>query len=136
MLARKGRPMKTSVYWKQLVAVAFLVMATGYWLMSAFTFTLPVWLVVPASTLGVLIFVDWLSGRFQRDEGVDLLRPVCLAALTLVGYALLTRLNFLPSSALLLAVLVSTILLDLVLGRVLGRTEGAPIPVRAHTPSA
>ena len=125
--------MKTAAYWKQLVGVAFLTMVTGYWLMTAFTFTIPSWLVVLASTLGILISVDWLSGRFRTDGRTDWLRPAGLAVLTLVGFGLLTRLNFLPSSALFLSVLVSTVLLDVVLDRVLGRTEEPQPPVRAQT---
>jgi len=129
--------MKSLAYWKQSIGVALLVMVSGYWLMTAFSFTIPVWIVVLASTLGVLMFVDWLAGRFPTEELTDWLpRPVGLALLTLVGYGVLSLLNFLPSSALLLAVLASTVVVDLVLGHLLGRTEAPPLPVRAQTPSA
>ena len=57
--------MKTAAYWKQLVGVAFLTMVTGYWLMTAFTFTIRSWLVLLASTVGILISVVLLSGRFR-----------------------------------------------------------------------
>src|ERR1051325_2771728 len=100
--------MKTKAYWRQHVAVAFSVMVIGYWLMTAFTFTIPTWLVVLASTLGFLTFVDWVAGRLESYELLDWLRPAGLAVFTLVGYALLTSLNFLPSSALLLSVLGSS----------------------------
>ncbi len=125
--------MNTMAYWRQRIAVAFVVMAVGYWLMTAFTFTIPVWLVVLGSTLGVLVFVEWVSGRLPSEdlELSVLMRPVGIAVLALVVYGLLTRFNFLPSSALLLSVLVSTSLLDLVIDQILGRTEEAPLPVRA-----
>jgi hypothetical protein len=126
--------MKTLGYWRHLIAVAFVVMVTGYWLMTAFTVPLPIWLVVLASALGVLLFVDWLGGRLQTDELSYWLRPVGLAVLTVVAYGLLTSFNFLPSSALLLAVLVPTILLDLMLGRMVSPLEEPPLPVHAATP--
>ena len=129
--------MATMTYWKQSIGVAVLVMVTGYWLMSAFTFTIPVWLVVLASTLGVLTFVDWLTGRFPCEEISDWLpRPLSVTTLTLVFYGLLSIVNFLPSSALLLAVLVSTVLVDTILVRFMGHGEGPPLPVRVDTASA
>jgi hypothetical protein len=129
--------MKTLAYWKQSIGVALLVMVTGYWLMSAFTFVIPVWIVVLASTLAVLLFVDWLSGRFPAEELTDWLpRPISLAVLALIAYGVLSLLGFLPSSALLLAVLVSTVVVDLVLGRVFGSTQELRSPVRAEAPSA
>jgi hypothetical protein len=133
MKNEEGETMNTMAYWRQRIAVAFVVMAVGYWLMTAFTFTIPVWLVVLASTLGVLVFVEWVSGRLPSEdlELSVLIRPVGVAMLTLAVYGLLTRFNFLPSSALLLSVLVSTSLLDLVLDQILGRAEEAPLPVRA-----
>ena len=124
--------MKTFAYWKQNLAVAFIVMAIGYWVMTAFTFSPPPWLVVPAATFGVLIFVDWLSRRARSDEPMDWLRPAGLAVLTLVGYGLLTRFDFLLSSALFLAVLVSTILADLVLDGILARSEKPSLPLPAQ----
>jgi hypothetical protein len=133
MKNEEGETMNTMAYWRQRIAVAFVVMAVGYWLMTAFTFTIPVWLVVLASTLGVLVFVEWVSGRLPSEdlELSVLIRPVGVAMLTLAVYGLLTRFNFLPSSALLLSVLASTSLLDLVLDQILGRAEEAPLPVRA-----
>jgi len=133
MTNEEGETMNTMAYWRQRIAVAFVVMAVGYWLMTAFTFTIPVWLVVLGSTLGVLVFVEWVSGRLPSEdlELSVLMRPVGIAVLALVVYGLLTRFNFLPSSALLLSVLVSTSLLDLVIDQILGRTEEAPLPVRA-----
>jgi len=133
MKNEQGETMNTMAYWRQRIAVAFVVMAVGYWLMTAFTFTIPVWLVVLGSTLGVLVFVEWVSGRLPSEdlELSVLMRPVGIAVLALVVYGLLTRFNFLPSSALLLSVLVSTSLLDLVIDQILGRTEEAPLPVRA-----
>ena len=128
--------MKTLGYWIQNVVVAFLVMAIGYWVMTAFTFSPPAWLVVPAATLGVLLFVDWLSRRALGTEPMDWLRPVGLAVLVLVAYGLLTRFDFLPSSALFLAVLVSTILADLVLDGILARSAKPSLPLPARPPSA
>ena len=126
--------MRTIEYWQRVIAVAFVVMVTGYWLLTAFTFTIPAWLVVLASTLGVLIFADWLSGRFPGDSLESWIRPISLAVLTLLGYGLLTALNFLPSSALLLAVLASNLLLDLVVRRIAGSDESSlPAPVRRPT---
>ena len=123
--------MRTIEYWQRVIAVAFVVMVTGYWLMTAFTFTIPTWLVVLASTLGVLIFADWRSGRFPGDSLESWIRPISLAVLTLLGYGLLTALNFLPSSALLLAVLASNLLLDVVVRRIAGSDEPSlPVPVR------
>jgi hypothetical protein len=125
--------MRTKAYWRKHIAVAFSVMVIGYWLMTAFTFTLPSWLVVLASTLGVLTFVDWVAGRLQSYEPIDWLRPAGLTALTLVGYGVLTSRNFLPSSALLLSVLGSVLLLDLVLNGLLAHTQRAPLAAVAST---
>jgi hypothetical protein len=108
-------------------------MVIGYWLMTGFTFTLPSWLVVLASTLGVSTFVDWIAGRLQSYEPTDWLRSAGLPALTLVGYGLLTSLSFLPSRVLLLSVLGSVLLLNLVLNGLLVHTQRAPLAAVAST---
>jgi len=127
--------MKTVAYWKQLGGAAILIMVTGYWLMTAFTFPVPAWLAVLGSTFGVLIFVDWLLGRGQTDARIEWMRPAALAVLTVAAYGLLTRFDFLPSSALLLAVLVSTILMDVVVRGLLARSPEPQVAVQAPHPA-
>jgi hypothetical protein len=56
---------------------------------------------------------------------------VGLAVLTLVGYGLLTRFDFLPSSALLLAVVIATSLFDLVLAGLLAHNQKPAVQVAA-----
>jgi hypothetical protein len=121
--------MRSKAYWLQLIAIAFVVMVTGYWLMTAFTFTLPAWLVVLASTLSVLLFADWRSGRLSGESLEQWIRPVSLVVFTLVGYGVLTKLNFLPSSALFLAVLASNVVLDIAVERLTGRHEQPSVPL-------